>query len=118
MNEREKIFARIREALTELAPVPGHGHVSTAGSMLPATGDVRGWLPRVSGSDQERLDAFAKASTDLKADFRLVQGEQEMVQALIAMRDKEGWKKIGSHAGRLTNLATSAMQIHVCCTDQ
>src|SRR5713101_4337945 len=102
MTEREKILARIREALTVCAPVPGHG--DEAGVMYPpapSSAGARQWLPVVGETFQARLDLFQKNAADLKANFNLVNSHPEMLQLLLELRDAEGWKKVGSHQGAM-----------------
>jgi L-lactate dehydrogenase complex protein LldG len=119
MSEREKILARIREALTVQAPMPGHhgvgGHKPGA---APPSAEARAWLPPTGESFQEQLERFCANATDLKIDFQTVTGRDELTAALVKLRDAEGWKKIASHAGELTDLAAGALGLPVCRTDQ
>src|SRR5215467_11136430 len=119
MNEREKILARIREALTVQAPMPGHHGAGThAPSATPPSAEARAWLPPTGESFQEQLERFRANATDLKIDFQTVNGRDEFKAALVKLRDAEGWKKIASHAGELTDLAVGALGLPVCRTDQ
>ena len=132
MTERENILARVREALTVLAPRPGHAHdaaphppappPATLSRQSEAAADRHPspsqWLPLVGESFEERLALFRKNAADLKADFQLVSNREELSQKLIEIRDREGWKKIGSHAGELTDAASNALGRPVCRTDQ
>lgn len=119
MTEREKIFARIREALTVAAPVPGHhgaGHASPP-EVAPAS-HAREWLPPVGDSFEDRLARFRANAADLKATFHFCNNRDEVIKLLLELRDAEGWKKIGSHAGELTDAACKTLGLPVCRTDQ
>ena len=105
MTEREKIFARIREALTVKAPMPGHHDVS--GKHAPATNppsaQARQWLPAAGGTFEEQLARFGANAADLKIEFHMASDIGELSALLLKLRDAEGWKKIASHAGELTD---------------
>jgi L-lactate dehydrogenase complex protein LldG len=118
MTEREKILARIREALTVPAPAPGkHGSIAHALSAHPSS-RAGEWLPAVGDTVEEQLGQFRANATDLKANFVLVNSREELTRTLVAMRDSDGWKRIGSHAGELTDAACAALGLPVCHTDQ
>jgi L-lactate dehydrogenase complex protein LldG len=118
MTEREKIFGRIREALSLKAPLPGHGHsvLAHAGANQGTT-NARRWLPLVGADFEQRLALFQKTAADLKAEICMVSDPQELSKRLIELRDAEGWKKIGAHTGELTNQAIQALGLPVCSTD-
>ncbi len=120
MSEREKIFARIREALTVKAPLPGH-HDATA--HRPASNGVpsaqaRQWLPPTGDSLDEQLVRFRANAADLKATFYLPSNREELAKLLLELRDVEGWKKVASHSGELTDAACKTLGLPVCLTDQ
>lgn len=119
MTEREKIFARIREALTVAAPLPGQhgtGHHAPTGAAPSAL--AREWLPPVGDSFEDQLVRFRTNATDLKATFYLCNNRDEAAKLLTELRDVEGWKKIASHAGELTDAACKTLALPVCRTDQ
>jgi len=120
MTEREKIFARIREALTVQAPVPGHhgetGHHPV--SHGAKTARSREWLPQVGDSFEDQVARFRANATDLKATFYLVNDRDELAKLLLELRDSEGWKKVASHGGELTDAACQMLALPVCRTDQ
>jgi L-lactate dehydrogenase complex protein LldG len=119
MNEREKILARIREALTVQAPMPGvHGSSKHAPAASPPSAQAREWLPAAGETFDEQLARFGANATDLKIDFQIVKGRDEFTAALLKLRDAEGWKKIASHAGELTDAAAGALGLPVRRTDQ
>ncbi len=120
MTEREKILARIREALTTAAPVPGrpHGAGPPRPSPTPPSARAREWLPAVGDSFERQLARFRENAATLKADFHVVAGRDALTALLLKLRDAEGWKKIGTHAGELTDAASRALNLPVCRTDQ
>ena len=120
MTEREKIFARIREALTVKAPVPGHhgsaGHGPSSNGAPSA--HAREWLPPTGESFEEQFARFRANATDLKATFYLANNRDELAKLLLELRDVEGWKKVASHGGELTDAACKTVALPVCRTDQ
>ncbi len=120
MTEREKIFGRIREALTVVAPVPGHhGHPKVeAHKSAPPSSQARQWLPPVNDSFEGQLACFRENAANLKADFHLTNGPDELAKLLTELRDREGWKRIASHAGELTDAVCRTLALPVCKTDQ
>jgi L-lactate dehydrogenase complex protein LldG len=105
VNEREKILARIREALTKPAPRTLHsiGSLPKADNGASLHFGARQWLPSVGEAFEQRLDLFRKNLADLKGNFSLVESREELVAQLAALRDAEEWTKIATHSGELTN---------------
>jgi L-lactate dehydrogenase complex protein LldG len=119
MTEREKIFARIREALSIAAPVPGHHGVGQhAGPAGAPSAHAREWLPPVGASFEDQLARFRANATDLRATFYFCNNREELAKLLLELRDVEGWKKVASHAGELTDAACKTLALPVCRTDQ
>jgi L-lactate dehydrogenase complex protein LldG len=120
MNEREKIFARIQEALRLQAPRPDHAHAtatSPANNGSPAS-RAREWLPLVGETFEARLALFRQNAAALRAGFQLVANRQELAGHLLAIRDSEKWTKIATHAGELTDFAAGSLGLPVCRVDQ
>lgn len=119
MTEREKIFARIREALSVPAPLPGH---HDAGHVVPLKGapsaQAREWLPPVGETFEDQLARFQANAADLKATFYFCKDREELSKRLRELREVEGWKKIASHSGELTDAACAALTLPVCKTDK
>src|SRR5438270_4791191 len=105
MTEKDKILARIREALTLPAPHPGHahanGHAVRPATLVNRTSTASRWLPEVGPAFEDRLALFTKNAADLKADFHIADSSEEAFVILAGIRDAEGWKKVGSHSGAL-----------------
>jgi len=118
LNEREKIFERIREALKVKAPHPGHAPESGAPVPAAAVTQARQWLPLVGDTKEARLELFRQNATVLRADFHLVPTRQELAGLLLAIRDSEKWTKIGCHGGELTDFAVASLGLPVCRTDK
>jgi len=120
MTEREKIFARIREALTVQAPLPGHhgetGHHSSFSGVPSA--HAREWLPPTGDSFEDQLARFRANAADLKATFYLANNRDELAKLLLELSDVEGWNKVASHGGELTDAACKTLALPVCRTDQ
>lgn len=119
MTEREKILGRIREALTVQAPVPGHHHHGkpAPGQSMPPSAQARQWLPPVGDSVEAQLAAFRANAMALKAEFFLVNSRDELSKLLLELRDVEGWKRIATHRGELTDFAAASLGLPVLKTD-
>jgi L-lactate dehydrogenase complex protein LldG len=120
MSEREKIFARIQEALSVKAPRSGHSHESLsspANNGSPAS-HAREWLPLVGESFEARLALFRQNAATLRADFYLVGSRQELTDHLVALRDSEKWTRLATHGGEVTDFAAGALGLPVCRMDQ
>lgn len=119
MTEREKILARIREALTVQAPLPGHhgaGHAHRAPAAAPSA-EAREWLPPSGDSFEQQLAAFRQNAEMLKADFYLVNNRDELKKLLLELRDTEGWKKVATHSGELTDFVVQTLSLPTAKTD-
>jgi L-lactate dehydrogenase complex protein LldG len=125
MTEREKILARVREALKAPAPLPGL-HESSAGvspAKLKTAGTAalplaRQWLPKVGESFDEQLALFQKNAAGLKADFQLFGSRDELRSALARISAAEKWQRIGSHRGGLTDSVSGPLNLPICFTDK
>ncbi len=113
MSDREKILGRIREALAVPAPRPGHAPETSA---HPAT-EARRWLPAVGESFDEQLALFRANAADLRADFHLLNGRDELAPRLRQLAQTEGWKRVASHRGELAKLGCDALNLPVLFTD-
>ncbi len=119
MTEREKIFARIREALTVSAPLPGqHGPGHHAPASAAPSAHAREWLPPTGESFEDQLARFRTNASELKATFYLANDTTELAKLLVDLKNAEGWKKVASHTGQLADLALKTLALPVCRTDQ
>ena len=117
MTERERILARIREALQVAAPLPRHGHEHASMPGPPSHG-AREWLPLVGPTFEDRLSLFQKNATDLRAEFHLLQTKESLAKTLQNLRDAEGWKRVATHRRELTEVATQSLNLPMCWTDK
>jgi L-lactate dehydrogenase complex protein LldG len=118
MTEREKILARVREALKTPAPLPGsHGEVHLPAAVKNLS-TARQWLPKVGAGFEEQLALFTKNAAELKADFQLFASRDELKNALAKISIAENWKRIASHHGELTDLVSGALNLPICFTDK
>jgi L-lactate dehydrogenase complex protein LldG len=103
-DQREAVFARIREALRHPAPHRHDGHVdydmsgpSDVDTPPPAADAFRAWLPAVSASLDEQITLFGQNAEALKADFRPVASLDEAARQLAALAGENSWKRIATH---------------------
>jgi L-lactate dehydrogenase complex protein LldG len=119
VSEREKILARIREALTVPAPRPdaAHGSVVSLDSTAASDRDIRAWLPPGGQTFDESLALFSRNARDLKAEFELVDRADQLLLRVRALSDAEKWTKIATHRGELTDLVVQKLGLPSCLTD-
>jgi L-lactate dehydrogenase complex protein LldG len=79
---------------------------------------ARKWLPLVGESFEARLALFRKNSADLRSTFHVVEDRDHLIRSLCSLRETEGWKKIATHSGELTDRAVRAVDRAVCRTDK
>jgi len=119
MNEKEKILTRIREALMVKAPQPGVAQPYASASPFGLSSqNPRQWLPKVGDGFAEQLALFQKNAVDLKADLQFLKSRDELENGLRALRDSENWKKIATHSGDLTDVASRVLGLPICLTDK
>ena len=117
MSERENILGRIREALKVEAHTPG-AHGGGHATFDPKISTPRKWLPRVGDTVDEQLALFAKNSSELKADFQLLNSADEARAAIVALRDQEKWRRVAGHSGDLTNAICPPLNLPMLRTDR
>jgi L-lactate dehydrogenase complex protein LldG len=106
-GEKEKIFRRIREALTVPAPHPGHDEAKDGAH--PETAPIAQWLPPVGEGFEAHADLFARNSTQLKSSFFLLENEAAVTLKLAEIARTEGWQRIAAHGNGARGPATRAM---------
>lgn len=113
MTDRDNIIGRIRDALHRSAPRP----LGLAATALPTPDDHRQVLPAVGGSLSERLALFAANAADLRAGFVVLADKDALATELRSLRDAEGWTRVASHRGELTDAACAVLGLPVLVTD-
>ncbi|HUA39799.1 MAG TPA: LUD domain-containing protein [Candidatus Sulfopaludibacter sp.] len=114
MTQREIILGRIREALKVTAPPPVFPDRS-AGTPLPAS--PQKWLPPVGGTLEKQIELFRRNAEDLKAEFRECANLNEAVEHVKNLAAAGGWKKVGRHSGKLTDLIARELGLPEVRTD-
>lgn len=119
-DQRDAILARIREALTQPSQPPGAhgGQAPPAPTRLPSAADHRRVLPAVPADAAGQIALFARHAADLRAEFQVLPNLDELVVVLRQLAATEGWTRIASHAGALTNPVCAALGLPVLRTDQ
>lgn len=116
MNGKAQILTRIREALRDLAPVPGH-HGEGALHHGEPPKEFGGWLPQVGDGLEEQIAMFAKNSEDLKTEFHVLGNAAELPARLMAFAAENGWQRVATHRGVMTDAAVPAMKLSTLLTD-
>src|SRR5207253_4433198 len=94
-----------------------HDHAKAHPPVQAPSSRAAEWLPPAGDSFEEQLARFKENAAALKADFFLVNNRDELAKLLIELRDTEGWKKIASHSGELTDFAIESLALPVLKTD-
>jgi L-lactate dehydrogenase complex protein LldG len=124
-DQREEVFARIREALREPAP---HRHAdhsdhtaatehSAPDEPPPGADTFRAWLPVVGPTLEEQIALFAQNAAQLKADFRAVASLDEAGLALANLARDNAWKKIATHRHPLASALAEKLGLPCLFTD-
>lgn len=100
-GDRDKIFARIREALR--VPAPRHHETPSRPATSTVTAPFREWLPPVGPSLDEQRALFAERSAALKTEFLDCADAAAAAAHIANLAAAEGWKTIALHAGALTD---------------
>jgi L-lactate dehydrogenase complex protein LldG len=117
MTERENILGRVREALKVKAVRPIAPDNAEPLPDPPIIG-ARHWLPRVGDKFKDWVELFSRNAMDLKTGFHLMTSSDEMRQALVHLRDTEGWKRVASHSGLLPDAICPVLGIPLVHTDK
>jgi L-lactate dehydrogenase complex protein LldG len=111
MNERDAILARIREALS----VPARTAHGLPGNK-PGTAIDR-VLPAVPTTPEEQWTRFETEARDLRAETACFGSVAEMQTALRSLQAAEGWARVASHRGCLTESAVAGLGLPVVWVD-
>lgn len=120
MTEREHILGHIREALkTQAQDVAAFVRMPQISGTLTsaATQESRDCLPPAGANFEERLARFRTLSVDLKTEFVLLENAAQARDTLRKLREREGWQRVASHAGALTQPACEGLGVPVLWTD-
>ena len=122
MSDRQKILARIRDALRLSAPPPGpHGAAAldqAEDASHRRVPDYSDWLPLVGPTFEDQAALFAKNSVELKAEFHLLDREEELPVRLAQLATELGWKRLATHHGSLTDAALAGSALALVYTDE
>ncbi|MBC8108856.1 MAG: LUD domain-containing protein [Anaerolineae bacterium] len=102
IEERENILARVREALRS----PAHKPPSRGG-------EPRDWLPVV----ESVVDLFRANAADLRAAFHLTESQAAWAPLLRERAIAEGWKRVATHRGALTDAVVEQIALPTLQTD-
>src|SRR4051794_14093605 len=116
-GDREKIFARIREALSVAAPYH-HEKPAPGVAVSHPPAPFRAWLPPVGETLESRIELFARQSEVLRTEFVQCADAAAAAAHLAGLAETNGWKKLALHRGQLidpitAHLPSSLEQVHV-----
>lgn len=113
MTERENILSRIRDALR----APARRPLGMTETPLPKPEDHRRVLPKVGPSESDRINLFAANAEELRARFVVLPGIEALETEMRSIRDAEGWTRIASHRGEMTDIVCAKLGVPVLLTD-
>ncbi len=124
-DQRQQVFARIREALRVPAP-HRHVHHSHAEEKLkpqievegiPTPESFRAWLPAVGTKLEEQIELFAQNSAQLKTEFVRCANLAEAARHVAALAQEHGWTHLATHQNELTIPLVERLPQPVLLTD-
>jgi L-lactate dehydrogenase complex protein LldG len=126
VNEREKIFRRIRDALKSASPKPGsHDSGHPPAGQYPdilakartAASGARDWLPSVGLTLAEWVTLFTKNSFDLRTSVIVAADAGAAHRQLRALSEAEGWTRVATHGHGIAAGASDALGLAQINTD-
>jgi L-lactate dehydrogenase complex protein LldG len=97
-DQREAVFARIREALRVKAPQRHAAVVERHDDDLPpGAEEFRAWLPAVGPGREEQVDLFLRNSAALKTEVHRFATLRDAGAHLAAMAGENNWERIATH---------------------
>lgn len=120
-DSRDRILARIREALQTVAPkrhlhVPAglatHNHGSDTSTHTPQE-----WLPQVPPSQDARIALFERNSADLKTTVIRCKDEAAISDTLRSLATTNHWNRVAAHQFPLAHSAILATNLAVTWVD-
>jgi L-lactate dehydrogenase complex protein LldG len=124
-DQREEVFARIREALRVAAPhrhaAHGHEPASTSGAAsgdgLPASDSFQAWLPAVGPSLDDQSILFASNSAQLRTEVHAVASLGEAAAQLALLARENNWRQIAAHRHPLALPLAQGLGLSLLLTD-
>ncbi|MCE0499577.1 MAG: lactate utilization protein [Methylacidiphilales bacterium] len=120
-DQRNEVFARIREALRVPAP---HRHAAPAHDAAPAPNDgppasdaFRAWLPAVGPSLNDQLVMFAFNCNQLRTELRTLASLDEAAAQLALLARENNWRQIASHRHPLVLPLAEKLALPTLLTD-
>ena len=120
-DQREEVFARIREALRVPAPhrhvAHAHDTASAPDDGLPAPDAFRAWLPAVGPSRDDQLALFASNSAQLRTEVHTLASLDEAAAQLTLLARENKWRHIASHLHPLALPLAEKLALPTLLTD-
>jgi L-lactate dehydrogenase complex protein LldG len=118
-DSRERILARIREALQVPAPKRHLGrHQPPAPPAANGSQSPRAWLPPVPESFEGRLALFAKNSAELRTEFIVCANAAELAAGLRRLAAESGWTRVAAHRFPRASEALGLLDQEILWIDQ
>ncbi len=122
IDSRERILARIREALQSPAP-KRHLNPPPGLPTQPMGTDGAGhapqeWLPQVPESLEDRIALFERNSKELKTRVIRCANEAALIEALKILATEQAWRRVASHQFSLGHTAILSAGLPVTWVDK
>ena len=125
MTPREIILSRIREALTGASsskikrpPARPVGSQAAAGAASPILAIAHPWRTSTGDGFKDWIELFQKNAIELRADFHLINSLDELKTRVKRLKASEGWNRVASHGGELTQAACADLDVPLLWTDR
>jgi len=99
-DQRQQVFARIREALRRPAP-HFHGAEANADHEAASADAFRAWLPSVGAGHEEQMALFLENALALRTEVHLVATLEEAGRLLAAIAAENQWRQVAAHRNDL-----------------
>jgi L-lactate dehydrogenase complex protein LldG len=130
-DQREEVFARIREALRVAAPhrhaAHGHEPASTSGAAPgagsesedapPASDAFRAWLPAVGPGLNDQSILFALNCNQLRTEVHALASLDEAAAQLALLARENNWRQIAAHRHPLALPLAQGLGLSLLLTD-
>ncbi|MDB6173707.1 MAG: hypothetical protein JWL59_3018 [Chthoniobacteraceae bacterium] len=100
-DDREKVLARISEALA--VPAPRHHETPAAGAKAGIAVPFRAWLPPVGSDFEAQRALFSTQCVVLKTEFVECADAAAAAAHLAALAEANEWKKLAFHPGTIND---------------
>jgi len=109
-GSKDKILARIREALQTPAPPRHQGIPGETSATAASHESARAWLPPVPENLEQQLALLKANCRELKTEFIHCRNLSESTSALVSLAKSCGWKRAARHTNTLVEQSCRGLE--------